>query len=153
VEGGRFELALLESELGEFLVASIHAHTSLPEFLPPLEATFDAIRAECSGKRFVVGGDINTARSAEGFWPGYGHAEFWDRLELAGFHSSYWVEFGDEAITYVYPRGPFIGQADHVFIDEQTAGSVHVSSRVDENQPNLSDHRPLVVDIGPSVSE
>jgi endonuclease/exonuclease/phosphatase family metal-dependent hydrolase len=147
VEGGRFVIARLETPRGDVVVASIHAHTSLSEFIPPLEATFAAIREECYGLPFIVGGDLNTSRSAEGFWPGFGHAQFWDSIDAAGFHSCYWAEHGHEAITYRHPRGPFVGQADHILIDARTAAHARVSSLVDETESHLSDHRALVVDL------
>jgi endonuclease/exonuclease/phosphatase family metal-dependent hydrolase len=147
VDGGRFVVARLATERGDVVVVSIHAQTSLSEFIPPLRATFEAIGEECTGSPFIVGGDLNTARSAETFWPEHGHAEFWEAIEGAGFHSSFYDEHGHEAITYRHPKGPFVGQADHIFIDAGTANQARVSSWVDETETNLSDHRPLVVDL------
>jgi exonuclease III len=74
IEGGRFVAGRLKAQRGPIVLVSVHARTDVPEFIPPLRRTFKAIRDECADSRFIVGGDLNTARRAEEFWPGYGHA-------------------------------------------------------------------------------
>jgi endonuclease/exonuclease/phosphatase family metal-dependent hydrolase len=147
VEGGRFVVSSLDVDGREFVVASIHAQTSVPEFMPPLVATFDAMKMLCSARRFIVGGDLNTSRSSESFWPDHGHGPFWESLDAWGFVSCFWQEHGEEAVTYRHPTGPFHGQADHILIDRETASGAVVNSHVDAASTGLSDHQALVVDI------
>jgi endonuclease/exonuclease/phosphatase (EEP) superfamily protein YafD len=133
-----------------FLVASIHAATE-PRVIPPLQEIFRAL-APLRGERFIVGGDFNTARSAEQVWPGYGHAEFWSGLDDNGYVSCYLHEHGEEAMTYAHPRGRFRGQADHLLVDEPTASTWTLRCRVLDDR-SLSDHRPLMLEMtaGPSA--
>lgn len=151
----RFVMARVRTDTAEFVVVSIHAHTSMAaanfsdgrvlRFVDRLQANFDAIGDDCRD-RFIVGGDLNTGRVAETTWPGHGHAEFWARCDGAGFHSCPWSSSGEELTTYTHPSGgAFRGQADHVLVDSETARAA--TTFVPDMPAGLSDHFPLVVDL------
>jgi hypothetical protein len=106
--------------LGSVSIASVHARIVDGRVIPALRLTFDALRNHL-GDRFIVGGDLNTARAAHLAWPANGHGEFWSDLEAWGFREalpfkdgerqSYWRE-------WLQNKPPTFGnslQDDHVF--------------------------------------
>lgn len=147
VPGSRLVLGRLVTDRGDMAIASIHAHSE--GVIPALTETFAALRRDLGEMPFVVGGDLNTARSAEKVWPGFGHQGFWESLDATGFYTCFWGEHGREAKTYKHLRGAFDGQADHILIDAATAAQAEIQSWVDDGQPDLSDHLALVVDLNP----
>lgn len=70
--------------LGPLSIASVHARVIDRRVIPPLYETFEELRPRL-GHRFIVGGDLNTAREAARRWPRNRHAEFWNDLEEWGF--------------------------------------------------------------------
>lgn len=153
----RFVMANLTTDQGDFAVVSVHSFTAMDgrlysdrraaSFIDRLQANFDAFRDVCVG-RFIVGGDLNTSRAAETMWPGQGHSEFWARLDEEGFYTCPWSKSGEELTTYRHPSGPFAGQADHILLHRRTATEATVETFVPDLGPGLSDHLPLVVDLG-----
>jgi endonuclease/exonuclease/phosphatase family metal-dependent hydrolase len=140
--------------LGVISIASVHARVLENRVIPPLRETLDELKAQLRS-RFIVGGDLNTARSAAAAWPGNGHREFWDELETTwGLHEhlpaggserqSFWREWQRNL-------PPTVGnslQDDHIFLDADTFKKratcrVWDTKRVRE----LSDHGPVVLDI------
>jgi exonuclease III len=120
--------------------------------IPPLRETFEELRRRLRG-RFIVGGDLNTARAAARAWPRNGHGEFWSDVERWGFveplplgteRQSYWRKWRRD-------RRPTIGnslQDDHVLLDQETAGQVTDCVVWDTRRVReLSDHGPVVVDV------
>lgn len=141
--------------LGSVSIASIHARVNpvTGRVVRDLRQSFDALRPHL-GDRFIVGGDLNTARAATLAWPGNGHAEFWRDLEAWGFkeplpfggveRQSYWREWRRN-------KPPTIGnclQDDHVLLDAETIRSVTRCLVWDTREVRvLSDHGPVVVDL------
>lgn len=139
--------------LGTISVASVHARVIDHRVIPALRETFNALRPHL-GARFIVGGDLNTARAAALAWPKNGHGEFWRDVEAWGFREplplggaerqSYWREWLND-------KPPTIGnslQDDHIFLDSESFGHV-TGCRVWDTREvrGLSDHGPLVVDL------
>jgi hypothetical protein len=50
----------------------------------PLRETFAEVRPLLT-ERYIVGGDLNTARQAHLAWPHMGHGDFWRDIESWGF--------------------------------------------------------------------
>ena len=103
-----------------------------------------------AGRRFVIGGDWNTARfvDAEG-QPTLSGAEFFDRARQAG-----WAELTVDAEeregrSWYGSDAPRAYQPDHVFADPVTAAGL--CSQSIEAYPverlGLSDHAPIVLDL------
>jgi endonuclease/exonuclease/phosphatase family metal-dependent hydrolase len=141
------------SLLGSVSIASMHARVPRNGgVIAPLRLTFDALRTHL-GDRFIVGGDLNTARAAALAWPQYGHGEFWNDTETWGFkeplpdggeRQSYWGRWLKDEL-------PAIGnslQDDHIFVDPETFGHVTRCLVWDTRRVReLSDHGPVVVDL------
>jgi endonuclease/exonuclease/phosphatase family metal-dependent hydrolase len=138
--------------LGSVSLVCIHARIIDGRVIPALRQTFDNVRQHISD-RFVVGGDLNTARAAAAAWPAYGHGEFWRELEATGFveplplgseRQSYWREWRRNKPP---TRGNSL-QDDHVLLDEETSKHV-IRCRVWDTRQvrELSDHGPIVVDL------
>jgi endonuclease/exonuclease/phosphatase family metal-dependent hydrolase len=138
--------------IGTVSIASIHARIINGRVIPALRETFDELRPQLRD-RFVVGGDLNTARAAARAWPAHGHGEFWEDIEAWGFREplplgeerqSYWREWQNN-------KPPTIGnslQDDHVFLDSGTFQHVKRSVIWDTREVReLSDHGPVVVDL------
>lgn len=139
--------------LGPVSVACVHARIIKHRVIPALRETFAALRPHLRD-RFIVGGDLNTARAAALAWPMYGHAEFWSEIDESGFkeplplngaeRQSYWREWLEN-------QPPTIGnslQDDHIFVDSITAAAVTRCLIWDTRQVRgLSDHGPVVVDL------
>jgi exonuclease III len=139
--------------LGTVSIASIHARVIDRRVIPALRETFDSLRKHL-GDRFIVGGDLNTARAAALAWPTNGHGEFWEDVEAWGLREplpldgverqSFWREWGQN-------KPPTIGnslQDDHIFLDHETFRHVRRSVIWDTREVRgLSDHGPVVVDL------
>jgi endonuclease/exonuclease/phosphatase family metal-dependent hydrolase len=142
--------------LGTVSVACVHARLDPNGLVIPwLRETFDDLRRHL-GDRFIVGGDLNTARQAGLAWPDHGHAEFWRDVEAWGFREplpfndverqSYWREWLEN-------KPPTVGntlQDDPVFLDAETMGYVTRCRVWDTREVRrLSDHGPVIVDLAP----
>lgn len=103
-----------------------------------------------AGRRFIVGGDWNTARMAEpnGDWQIQG-GEFFTRAARHGWIDTSVDDAGNEARTWFAgnPARPY--QPDHVFADQTTATTLR-SFTVDPRPASplrLSDHAPIVLEF------
>ena len=112
-----------------------------------LDVIYEALRRTCAGRRFIVGGDLNTSRlfdstSGNGKIP---NALFFSRAAKDGWHDCH-GELAEER-SYLKPgTRPF--QLDHLFCDKKTAKSVtrcwvDATGGVEE----MSDHAPLLADF------
>jgi exonuclease III len=146
------------SSVGPLTIASIQARVQRGVgTIRWLRQSFDEIRP-LLGKRFILGGDLNTARQAHLAWPHTGHGDFWDDVGTWGLHEplplggreqqSYW---GHWALN----RPPTLGntlQDDHVLLDAELFRTVKRCRIWDTRQVReLSDHGPVVVDIDGSA--
>jgi endonuclease/exonuclease/phosphatase family metal-dependent hydrolase len=140
--------------LGEITIANIHSRLDGEGMvIPNLRRTFEVVLPELRN-RFIVGGDLNTARSLAVAYKGKGgHPEFWSEVDAGklkealpgdnGERQSYWGHGEDN-------RGPTGNtlQDDHVFFDAETFQLVSESCVWDTPQVReLSDHGPVVVDL------
>jgi hypothetical protein len=135
--------------IGELVLGSFHAGIPGGRVIPALRASVEALVPFLEGNRFILGGDLNTARGAAEFWPGHGHAEFFDWLEDdLGWHDCHWRMHGREQVSLWSPGSRPL-QADHIFVDAETAKAVR-DVRVIDNQTirGISDHGPVTVDLG-----
>jgi hypothetical protein len=83
---GRVVAAALTLEAGRRLaVVSIHAPIIKNRLFPHLEAIFTSIEALLKDGTGIVGGDLNTARVAARYWPGFGHDTFWSSIDAGRF--------------------------------------------------------------------
>jgi exonuclease III len=150
------------SGIGPLSLANIHSRLDKRRrVIPNLRKTFDAVLPQL-GDRFVLGGDLNTARSlAVAYPPQFGHGEFWQDVERWGlreampFFSAARKHPGSERQSYwahwLRNDPPTMGnslQDDHVFMDagtfEHLSRCVVWDTRIVRE---LSDHGPVVVDL------
>jgi len=140
--------------LGRVSIASIHARVINRRVIPALRLTLDALRARLRD-RFIVGGDLNTARAAALAWPANGHREFWSTLDASGFRDCYYTLHGAERQSYWREwqrnKPPTVGNSlmdDHVFVDPDTVAYLTDAVVWDTREVReLSDHGPIVVDF------
>lgn len=119
-----------------------------------LRETMEAVRP-LLGDRFIVGGDLNTARQAHRAWPAYGHGQFWEDIDTWGFNERLPLDGIEEQQSYwgrwLLDKLPTLGntlQDDHVFLDAETFASVEGCQVWDTKHiRELSDHGPVVVDV------
>jgi endonuclease/exonuclease/phosphatase family metal-dependent hydrolase len=165
-------LATVEVAFGDrepLFVASVHTSAKLaPEWGHPTleraaiarrtvgepwwnDVAFAGYQQLVKDRRFLVGGDWNTARFVdEAGAPSIEGAEFFDRAARAGWVEVSLDEAGREGRTWYGSTSPRPYQPDHVFADEQTARMV-TSFHIDSWPATLglSDHAPLVMSLTP----
>jgi hypothetical protein len=114
------------------------------------DAAFAGYQTLAAGRRFIIGGDWNTARylDADGN-PNVEGNEFFSRAA-----ASRWVELsvdsdGHEGRTWYGSKSPRPYQPDHVFADPASAATFR--SQAIEAYPvqrlGLSDHAPIVLEL------
>jgi exonuclease III len=150
------------SGIGPVSIANIHSRLDdKSRVIPNLRKTFDAVIPQL-GERFIVGGDLNTARSlAIAYPPHFGHGEFWQDAEIGGLREA--MPFFDAALGrpgserqsywghWLRNEPPTMGnslQDDHVFMDAGTVEYLSTCVVWDTRiVRELSDHGPVVVDL------
>jgi len=140
--------------LGASRIASVHARVMEDGVIRALRETFGELLPRL-GDRFIVGGDLNTARAAALEWPSYGHREFWNALDASVFRDCYYILHGCERQSFwrewLLGKPPTIGNSlmdDHVLVDAETITHVKKCRVWDTKQVReLSDHGPVVVDL------
>lgn len=172
----RFEsyLATVELDVGPdpLLVASVHVSTREADEASTLgfdraamarasvgqpwfnDVAFAGYRELAAGRRFLIGGDWNTARylDAEGA-PKTDGSEFFGRAESAGWVDVSLPDDGMEGRTWYGSTNPRPYQPDHVFADPETATLIRAVS-IDPYPTadlGLSDHAPLVLNMEPAM--
>jgi endonuclease/exonuclease/phosphatase family metal-dependent hydrolase len=130
------------------LLASVHvASGNYKEHRRVLTQTLARVT---TGKRFVVGGDVNAARHWDEVYGGRVHTQFFKTLADHGFHDCHWAQHGREVQTFWghQAREPY--QCDHFFVDMQTArrGQIQKCVVVDTARVRaLSDHGLLRLEL------
>jgi exonuclease III len=141
--------------LGPVSIASVHARVNplTHRVIPDLRETFDHLRRRL-GDRFILGGDLNTAREAARRWPRNGHLEFWRDVETWGLRDCHYLLNGVERQSFwrgvLRNRPPTMDglQDDHVFVDAETIKAVTQCFVLDTPEVRrLSDHGPVVVEL------
>jgi exonuclease III len=141
--------------LGPVSIVSLHArvnrHTHL--VIPDLRETLAHVRPRLE-PRFILGGDLNTAREAGRRWPNNGHVEFWRDIETWGLSDCHYLVHGVERQSFWrgalrYRPAAIDGlQDDHIFVDAKTFRAVNQCFVWDTEEVRaLSDHGPLVVEL------
>ncbi len=165
------QVTVAEVELAgvSWLLASIHADTKeldrtvvpgLPDGvgcstsgrLFPLDVILADLAAHTSGRRFVVGGDLNAALRFDAlFGPTsvyYGNAEWFSKAAAAGWRAVHPKFHAGEQRTLFRPGKDEAFQLDHLFCDRKTwdaATGCDVLAVPYLNE--LSDHAPLALDV------
>ena len=119
------------------------------------DVAFAGYREIVAGRRFILGGDWNTARwlDANGV-PEPSGTEFFDRARSAAWVELSLDEDGREGKTWYGSTNPRTCQLDHVFADAITAATVR-SFRIDPypvEAQGLSDYAPLLIDLDLEVA-
>jgi exonuclease III len=174
---GRFGSYLATGEVpmadgGSLLVASVHTRAAeAPDWVTAghdrrslarasvevpwsNDVAFAGYRELDAGRRFLIGGDWNTARYLDE--AGIGEpagAEFFDRARAADWSDVSIDGEGHESRSWFGPGGPRSYQPDHLFADPATAAGV--SGFAIDSYPvvalGLSDHAPLILDLDLSL--
>jgi endonuclease/exonuclease/phosphatase family metal-dependent hydrolase len=149
---GRFRL-LSDAEL---LVASVHTDTTSGSVARKNTAIFKALTERFAGTPFLIGGDLNSCRLAEGHAPGWiGHRAFFDGLANNGLVSCSETAHGIECQTFFRRHRGYPFQNDHLFVSVDPGPrvvDVHVPDPtpyvdIQTHDPILSDHLPIVAEL------
>lgn len=146
---GRVSAALFKTAAEqEIMGMSVHAPIIDQRVFPYLDRIFDEIEKIVSGRTFIVGGDLSTARLAEKIWPRHGHGPFFERIANSIFSDCHQNLHGREEQTFFRDNSKYPFQDDHLFVSHDLAGRVK-SCYVLNNAVvrSLSDHISLVVEI------
>lgn len=101
-------------------------------------------------RRFVVGGDFNTARHWDTVYGGRQHTAFFEDLARRGFHDCHWKKNEREVQSFWGHQAKEPYQCDHLFTDKSTSDSVVKCFIVDNPIVRaLSDHGPVVATFRP----
>jgi exonuclease III len=137
-----------------FVAVSVHAPILGGRVFPYLDRIFEAVEDATKGERFIVGGDLNSARLAETLWPGYGHGPFWERIARGPFVDCYQRFHAEERRTVFHPRGTSPLQDDHLFMSRDLVPGLRSCEVVEDVVTRrVSDHVPLfaVVESAPNA--
>jgi endonuclease/exonuclease/phosphatase family metal-dependent hydrolase len=141
--------------IGETTIVNIHSRLdddkrAVQKVIPNLRKTFEMV-LPALGERFIVGGDLNTARSLDkAYGQKYGHGDFWREVDAGILREALPGENGERQSYWGTAKGPTAGilQDDHLFFDTETLKLVSESRVWDTPQVReLSDHGPIVVDL------
>jgi len=146
---GRVAVAELQTSTMQKLVAvSVHAPIINGRVFPYLSEIFDQIEEIVSGRMFIVGGDLNTARLAEKVWPGHGHGPFFERLNRSILFVCFRKFHHEEQQTIFRPGGKHPFQDDHLFTNHDIADCVKSCNAINNAATrSLSDHIPIIAEI------
>jgi exonuclease III len=146
---GRVSAASFEIAPNQKAIAvSVHAPIIEGYVFPHLDKIFDEIERLVSGKTFIVGGDLNTARLAEKVWPRHGHGPFFERLSKSIFFDCHQTLHGREEQTIFRKGSKYPFQDDHLFVSHDLASIVKSCFTLDnEIVRSLSDHIPVVAHL------
>jgi len=131
------------------LIASVHVGPG--DYKENRRVLIDALIAATAGRRFVVGGDLNTARHWDAVYGGRTHANFFKMLEEHGFYDCHWAQHGREVQSFWGHQTREAYQCDHFFTDRTTADLGQVLNCVVVDNPQvraLSDHGLLRLELG-----
>ncbi len=138
----------------EIAFVSVHVPIVLGRVIPSARCIFGGLSTDLSGRSFFVGGDLNTARSAEGYWPGYGHDDFWQWLDASEFMECHQLLKLEEQPTFMHPRMRQPIQDDHLFVSHDLAAFVRSCGVIDDDALHgLSDHLPIIAEVDLSCGE
>jgi endonuclease/exonuclease/phosphatase family metal-dependent hydrolase len=139
--------------VGETTIVNVHSRLgdgAVQKVIPNLRETFEVVLPSL-GDRFIVGGDLNTARSLDkAYGPRYGHGDFWRELDAGMLNEALPGDNEERQSYWGTAKGPTAGilQDDHLFFDAETFRLVSESRVWDTPQiRELSDHGPIVVDL------
>lgn len=141
--------------VGDVAIASLHARLgpNREGVIRPLRKTIDELRRRLE-ERFIVGGDFNTARLlGRAYAKHWGHEEFWNEMDAWALDVVF-RKLGEEKQSFWREGLRNELMDDHVLLDEKTFELVADARVLDTPEVReLSDHAPVVVDLGVSREE
>jgi endonuclease/exonuclease/phosphatase family metal-dependent hydrolase len=124
------------------------AHVGPGDYQEHRLALADALAQLVAGKRFIVGGDLNTARHWDKVYGGRQHAAFFEGLAARGFQDCHWMKNQREVQSFWGHQAKEAYQCDHLFADESTSDFVITCGVIDNPTVRaLSDHGPISVTL------
>ena len=132
----------------KLIAANIHAPTT-PAVFPRLSNCINDLQVRYPGV-LIVGGDFNTARIAELYWPRNGHGAFWRTIDNGRMFDCHYQLHQKEINTLIRERKDPLIQDDHILVSTELGDSVVSAAIPDEvtfRNLKLSDHLPLIVDL------
>jgi exonuclease III len=152
VRFGSYPGRVIAAEITQLGLLLISIHAPIDEYgyiMPHLLPIFDGVKEVTRGKKFIVGGDLNSAR----LWDEVGgtsyHTEFFQGLEDSGFYDCVWNTCGQEIQTFYGKKASYPFQLDHLFIDELLKNRLESCEVLEYKEPlsSYSDHVPVVIEI------
>jgi endonuclease/exonuclease/phosphatase family metal-dependent hydrolase len=133
-------------------VASIHAPIINGRVFPHLAEIFEELESHLAHKSIIVGGDLNSARSAEKTWPGNGHGPFFERIDTGDTWIDCCRRFNAEELQTFFRDSCKPYQDDHVFVSRDLGSRIRVCDVINNDLTRrVSDHIPLVAELDLSL--
>ena len=152
VEFGSYPGRVIAAEVTHLDLLLISIHAPIDQYgyiMPNLQPIFAAVKDLSMDRKFVVGGDMNTAR----LWDEVGgttrHTGFFKDLEDSGFYDCAWNIHGREVQTFYGKKTNHPFQLDHLFIDNASKNRLKSCEIVEFKEPlsSFSDHVPVVMEL------
>lgn len=147
---GRVVAAEFNSTSGDDLVVvSIHVPTLDGWAYPYIEEIFDQIQPHIHGRRFIVGGDLNSCRLFDEVHETKNHNAFFNRIESSGYFNCVNAFYDTEPQTFFGKQTKHPYQDDHLFIDETSKGHLKSCEVLEYKEPlsSYSNHVPVVMEM------
>ena len=145
--------------LGSYVAAVTVTHTDSPILLASAHvgpsnyqrhrlALAEVLGQLVAEKRFVVGGDLNTARHWDKVYGGHQHTNFFEALASRDFYDCHWMQHGKEVQSFWGHQAKEAYQCDHLFTDNSSRAKVLDCSIIDNvDVRSLSDHGPICLTL------
>ena len=126
------------------LVASIHVCPD-KHLAKNMGTLGDVLQPLLAGRRFIVGGDLNSGRHFDAVYKRSTHRTFLEKLATIRAHDCHFALHGQEIQSY-WGRAVEAYQVDHLFVDDGTGPAVRACDVLTTDETRrLSDHSPLVL--------
>ena len=136
----------VEQPGGPILIASIHVCPD-KNLAKNMEMLGDVLTPLLAGRRFIVGGDLNSGRHFDAVNKRSSHRRFLDKLATLEANDCHFALNGREVQSY-WGRAIEAYQLDHLFVDAAAAPAVRACDVLTNDETRrLSDHSPLVLDL------
>jgi endonuclease/exonuclease/phosphatase family metal-dependent hydrolase len=136
----------VEQPGGSILVASIHVCPG-KNLAKNVGTLGDVLQPLLAGRRFIIGGDLNSGRHFDAVYKRATHRRFLEKLATVGAHDCHFALHGREVQSY-WGRAVEAYQVDHLFVDAAAAPTVRACDVLTTEETRaLSDHSPVRLDL------
>ena len=125
--------------------AHLYPHSVQGRHQENLRVLFDTLKANMTGGRFVVAGDINAARRFDVIYKKKTYGKFFASVAKRGLHDCHFGLHGQDERTF-WGKGEY--QLDHFFVEESGKAWVRKCDVITTAETRrLSDHSPIALEL------